>query len=125
MVHLSLIQKNEIIESFYEFKTTKAQLAREYNTTERNIYNIVKSKVPKKRKQYDNSNRFILKEQQKVDILKIIELNPLASLKIIKDLSGVEASRSTINRFLKSKNINCYVALEKSKIRRPIMRFVN
>ena len=54
------------------------------------------------RKKYDSSNRFVINEQEKIDIKHYLIEKPDAKLKKIKEEVGTQASERSIERYLQS-----------------------
>ena len=116
MVHLSVEIKKKIIQDYYDLNLKPSQLAKRNNTSRTNIYKIINAKNLE-RKKYDTTNRWKLKEQEKIDIVNLIKNDPFIKPREIKaEVSMIEASEKTIRRHLKREGLNSYVALKKTKI---------
>ena len=115
--HLTDRDRENIFDAF-ESGVSKAKIRQDYPVTPRTLYNIC-NLGRSARKSYDSSNRFALKEQDKVDILQLIREDSGTKLGWIANQLSTSVSIRTIERFLQDELYICYVALRKTNLTLP------
>ena len=109
---LNRSQREQVIDAV-ENGATAAKVSREFNVHPKTVYNIVKSQKIF-RKKYDNSNRFLLNAQDKVDINELKG----ESLRSIQAKLSSNVSIDTIDRHFKREGCKTYVKLNKNNLDR-------
>ena len=95
--------------------TTVAELSRTYQVSDRTIRRI-REQQSFERKEYHQTNREKLRSQDKLEIDQLLAKNSAIRLSEIAAKLSVQVSRNTIDRYIKSKGIKYYVALNKTKL---------
>ena len=95
---LTVQERLEIFDDF-ESGVKKSVIRRKFGVSARTIYNICNNGRTT-RKKYDNSKRFSLNEQDKVDILRLVGKNSSIKLDEIANQLSTQVSTRTIERFL-------------------------
>ena len=114
--HLTDEQRLEIFQAFVAGGATIRKMSDQFQVTERTIRRICRAgKVS--RKQYDNSKRFHLSEQDKIDIISQIKADSCVRLNEIANRLSTRVSIRTIGRFLERAGFSCHQLLsEEAKL---------
>lgn len=110
--HLSDQERLEIFEAFVSGVKMK-EIRKQFRGCERTIRRICRGEIIQ-RKCYDNSKRFLLKEQDKIDILKLVKEDSSIKLEEIAKRLSTQVSIRTIERFLERAGFDCRAVTEDS-----------